>query len=302
MERWVYGSGCPAIRAAFSLRRGNDNIIEVALQQRGSTAARTAARRALTQDKNNAAGVIRVLVRELEATTEHAVFLGSEVRKRYFATLACTSALNVYSLLLTPLQPSKQVSCHLFTVAQDITLHALKLAMKVNQRRNKRRAADAIDDTSLRGSNVMYGLVDPHAEWLARPVVLQSEAMLEMQVEHSKDVLAQVGSSSESCPASAQCGSCQVWRADATQSTCQACTVYSKAALMTEIALVNNYNHVAGHGRASFVRQHRAGSRGRCARFECHRAARAGGAGEPARRVRGAAKDSSKPYRLLPVC
>ena len=68
--------------------------------------------------------------------------------------------------------------------------------MKVNQRRNKRRAADAIDDTSLRGSNVMYGLVDPHAEWLARPVVLQSEAMLEMQLEHSKDVLAQVGSSS----------------------------------------------------------------------------------------------------------
>jgi hypothetical protein len=72
-----------------------------------------------------------------------------------------------------------------------VTLHALKLVMKVNQRRNKRRAADAIDDSSLHGSNVMYGLVDPHAEWIARPIVLQSEAMLEMQLVHSKDVLAQ---------------------------------------------------------------------------------------------------------------
>lgn len=75
--------------------------------------------------------------------------------------------------------------------AQEVTLHALKLVMKVNQRRNKRRAADAIDDSSLCGSNVMYGLVDPHAEWIARPIVLQSEAMLEMQLVHSKDVLAQ---------------------------------------------------------------------------------------------------------------
>ena len=60
--------------------------------------------------------------------------------------------------------------------------------MKVNQRRNKRRAADAIDDTSLMGSNIMYAVLDPHSEWIADSVVLQSEAMLEMQILHSKDV------------------------------------------------------------------------------------------------------------------
>jgi hypothetical protein len=74
---------------------------------------------------------------------------------------------------------------------QGLTLHALKLVMKINQRRNKRRAADAIDSSSLRGSNVLYVLLDPHAEWIAQPIVLQSEAMLEMQIMHSKDVLAQ---------------------------------------------------------------------------------------------------------------
>jgi hypothetical protein len=71
-------------------------------------------------------------------------------------------------------------------------LHALKLAMKVGQRRNKRRAADAVDDAPLRGSNVMYALLDPAGEWLACVTVLQSEPMLAMQLAHSKDVLAQV--------------------------------------------------------------------------------------------------------------
>ena len=108
MERWVYGSGCPTIRAAFSLRRGNDNIIEVALQQRGSTAARTAARRALTQDKNNAAGVIRVLVRELEATTEHAVFLGSEARNYNSHNRCLSISTQRLQLAAHPRQPSKQ--------------------------------------------------------------------------------------------------------------------------------------------------------------------------------------------------
>jgi DNA-binding transcriptional regulator YdaS (Cro superfamily) len=55
-------------------------VIEVALQQRGGPAARAAAQRALAKDRNTAGGVIRVLVRELDATTEHAVFLGAEVR------------------------------------------------------------------------------------------------------------------------------------------------------------------------------------------------------------------------------
>jgi hypothetical protein len=65
--------------AAFSLKRGSENIVEVALRQSGSAAAKQAAQRALVQDKHNAAGVIRVLIREVDATTEHAVFLGSEV-------------------------------------------------------------------------------------------------------------------------------------------------------------------------------------------------------------------------------
>lgn len=66
--------------AAVSLKRSTENILEVALRQTGGEAAKAAALRALSQDKHNAAGTIRVLVRELDATTEHAVFLGSEVR------------------------------------------------------------------------------------------------------------------------------------------------------------------------------------------------------------------------------
>jgi hypothetical protein len=108
--------------------------------------------------------------------------------------------LHRFKPALRPLRASHELAAHdarlareqhFAARAQATTLHALKLAMKVSQRRNKRRGADAIDDAPLRGSNVMYTLVDPHAEWLAAPVVLQSEAMLEMQLEHSKDVLAQ---------------------------------------------------------------------------------------------------------------
>jgi hypothetical protein len=80
---------------------------------------------------------------------------------------------------------------NLSRVVQGLTLHTLKLVMKINQRRNKRRASDTIDSTSLQGSNVLYVLLDPHAEWITQPLVLQSEAMLEMQIMHSKDVLAQ---------------------------------------------------------------------------------------------------------------
>jgi hypothetical protein len=63
-----------------SLKRSSENILEIALRQTGSRAAKAAAQRALAEDKHNAAGTVRVLVRELDATTEHAVFLGSEVR------------------------------------------------------------------------------------------------------------------------------------------------------------------------------------------------------------------------------
>lgn len=55
---------------------------------------------------------------------------------------------------------------------QGVTLHSLRLSMKVNQRRNKRRA-DAIDDSELQGSNILHCLVDPHSEWLACTTVLQ---------------------------------------------------------------------------------------------------------------------------------
>lgn len=56
-----------------------DNVVEVALQQSGSTAAKRSADRSLAADKNHA-GVIRVTVRELETINEHAIFLGGEVQ------------------------------------------------------------------------------------------------------------------------------------------------------------------------------------------------------------------------------
>lgn len=68
--------GCAA--AAFCLKNTADNMIEVALQQTGCEDAHVAAARALAADKQSA-GVIRVAVRELEGTREHAVFLGGEV-------------------------------------------------------------------------------------------------------------------------------------------------------------------------------------------------------------------------------
>ena len=55
---------------------------------------------------------------------------------------------------------------------QGLAIHSLRLTMKVNQRRNKRRA-DAIDDSELNGSNILHCLVDPHSEWLASTTVLQ---------------------------------------------------------------------------------------------------------------------------------
>lgn len=73
---------------------------------------------------------------------------------------------------------------------QGFVLQSLKLLMKVHQRRNKRRA-DAIDDSALQGSNVLYAMVDPHSEWIASVTVLQSEAMLKLQLQHSQSVLAQ---------------------------------------------------------------------------------------------------------------
>lgn len=73
---------------------------------------------------------------------------------------------------------------------QGYVLQSLKLLMKVHQRRNKRRA-DAIDDSALQGSNVLYAMVDPHSEWVASVTVLQSEAMLKLQLQHSQSVLAQ---------------------------------------------------------------------------------------------------------------
>ena len=78
--------------AAVSLKRSTENILEVALRQTGGQAARAAALRALSQDKHNAAGTIRVLVRELDATTEHAVFLGSEVCLRVKFDDCCCGA------------------------------------------------------------------------------------------------------------------------------------------------------------------------------------------------------------------
>lgn len=76
------------------------------------------------------------------------------------------------------------------TRVQGFVLQSLKLLMKVHQRRNKRRA-DAIDDSALLGSNVLYAMVDPHSEWISSVTVLQSEAMLKLQLQHSQSVLAQ---------------------------------------------------------------------------------------------------------------
>jgi hypothetical protein len=67
------------IAAVFCLRNTNEDVLEVALQQSGTPAAKAAAHRALAADKHNAGGVIRIHVREVEASTEHAVFLGAEV-------------------------------------------------------------------------------------------------------------------------------------------------------------------------------------------------------------------------------
>jgi hypothetical protein len=64
--------------AAFCLRNTADNVVEVALQQTGSKAAKRSADRALAADRQHA-GVIRVTVRELETINEHAIFLGGEV-------------------------------------------------------------------------------------------------------------------------------------------------------------------------------------------------------------------------------
>jgi hypothetical protein len=79
----------------------------------------------------------------------------------------------------------------LLCCTQGLALHSLRLSMKVNQRRNKRRA-DAIDDRELNGSNILHCLVDPHSEWLANITVLQSEAMLKMQLLHMREVDAQI--------------------------------------------------------------------------------------------------------------
>ena len=75
---------------------------------------------------------------------------------------------------------------------QSMVMQPLKLATRYNERRNKRRAEGAPDDSGLRGSNVMYAQVDPAGEWLASVTMMQSEAMAGLQIEHSKDVAAQV--------------------------------------------------------------------------------------------------------------
>lgn len=200
------------VAAAFCLKNTADNMIEVALQQSGCADARAAAARALVADKQSA-GVIRVAVRELEGVREHAVFLGGEVPPLHHPPVHSWSPDSMAARPARSMhwRGNKLVRSRHTGVAgicwggwadgrlqarrsgvfvQGFVLQSLKLLMKVHQRRNKRRA-DAIDDSALLGSNVLYAMVDPHSEWIASVIVLQSEAMLKLQLQHSQSVLAQ---------------------------------------------------------------------------------------------------------------
>ena len=69
---------CCAAAVCFNRRK---NSLDLALKQSGGLASKASAERSLSFNvRDNASGVIRVLLRELDTTSEHAVFLGAEVQ------------------------------------------------------------------------------------------------------------------------------------------------------------------------------------------------------------------------------
>ena len=78
LERYVFGSGAPALVAAFTYHRKR-NVLEVAIRQSGSPAAAraAAAAEAAAPKEGSSVGLVRLAVREPAGYAEHLVHVGA---------------------------------------------------------------------------------------------------------------------------------------------------------------------------------------------------------------------------------
>ncbi|GAB4818075.1 hypothetical protein N2152v2_005121 [Parachlorella kessleri] len=177
-ERWVYRRGVPHITAGFLYHR-RKSVLELAVRQSGSEAAKTAADMAERVAKQQgtgagvikAGGLVKVAVREYETVTEHPVHLGGHA--------AVLGELKVNPEVKKP--PGR----------------------RGGRGRKKGEGEDGgIDgegemkgeDGGLRpqeGQPVQWVRIDPGGEWLCSTRVLQPERCWLAQLQHSKDVVAQ---------------------------------------------------------------------------------------------------------------
>lgn len=156
-ERWVYGRGAPHITAAFAYQK-KGNSLQMALRQVVPEACRTSA----GKGKESVAaehGSLKVVVQELEGTTDHSVTLGPN---------------------------------------DSLLLEEIKLQSKAGGRRGRKKpgggeeveVAASVDENSLKAP-IKWITIDPMQEWLADIELLLPECMWSQLLEKSKDVVGQ---------------------------------------------------------------------------------------------------------------
>ncbi|CAL8462796.1 g2329 [Coccomyxa elongata] len=172
-QRWIIGRGCPLLIVGlnYDINNRKRGVIEVALQQRGSHAARAAAEKVAAKE-GSSAGFVKVLVKESEGPVEHPVNLGTTWTK--LVELKVTSK----PAKPKPGRPGRKKKLN--AIIEDL------------EEDGEGAPADG-PDTAGEATRlpVEWVRVDPHGESLAAVEVRQPEVMAAAQLERSKDVAAQ---------------------------------------------------------------------------------------------------------------